>query len=259
MPTLGFIGCGAITEAVVRGLCTMPDLTCRNSISIVLSPRGSARSAALAAEFGMCDRAESNQEVIERADWVFIGLLAQQTEEILKAIKFKPDQQIVSMIPFGLIDIRPHVLPATNVVFSIPMPSVAMHLGPIAMFPRNEKVKELYSNIGVPVEVDNTTQLVTLTCGTAFMAPYYQLLDTMTSWMEAKGVSRDASSQFVGSLFHSLTVDALKVKGNGYAELTEECQTTGGLNEQALRELRASGAYEHWQVALESINTRMTN
>jgi hypothetical protein len=44
------------------------------------------------------------------------------------------------MIPFGLIDIRPHVLPATNVVFSIPMPSVAMHLGPIAMFPRNEKV-----------------------------------------------------------------------------------------------------------------------
>jgi hypothetical protein len=38
------------------------------------------------------------------------------------------------------------------------------------------QVKELYSNIGVPVEVDNTSQLVTLTCGTGFMAPYYQLL-----------------------------------------------------------------------------------
>jgi hypothetical protein len=46
----------------------------------------------------------------------------------------------VSMIPFGLLDVRPLVLPATDVVFALPMPSVAIHCGPIAMFPPHAQV-----------------------------------------------------------------------------------------------------------------------
>jgi hypothetical protein len=44
------------------------------------------------------------------------------------------------MIPFGLLDVRPLVLPATDVVFALPMPSVAIHCGPIAMFPPHAQV-----------------------------------------------------------------------------------------------------------------------
>mmetsp|Transcript_5072 Transcript_5072/g.10390 ORF Transcript_5072/g.10390 Transcript_5072/m.10390 type:complete len:80 (-) Transcript_5072:42-281(-) len=72
MPTLGFVGCGAIAEAVVRGLCTIPDVSFRDKLSIILSPRSAEKSSALAAEFGMCSRAETNQEVVDRADWVFV-------------------------------------------------------------------------------------------------------------------------------------------------------------------------------------------
>ena len=50
----------------------------------------------------------------------------------------------------------------------------------------------------------------------------------------------------------------MRCAGDGYAALTEECQTPGGLNEQALRELMAAGAYAHWQGALDSILTRMS-
>jgi len=206
----------------------------------------------------MCSRAETNQEVVDRADWVFVCLLAQQAGSVLDSLQFKPEQQIVSFIPFGLIDIRPHVGPATNVVFAIPMPSVAKHLGPILMYPPNKQVNELLSHIGVPVEVPDTAQLTTVTCGTALMAPYFQLLGTVTKWMEQNGVQRSAASRFVGSLFHCVTVDALQVQGDGYDALTEECQTAGGLNEQALRELKAAGAYGHWEGALDSILTRMS-
>lgn len=45
--------------------------------------------------------------------------------------------------------------------------------------------------------------------------------------------------------------------GDGYDELTEECQTKGGLNEQALNDLNKSGAFDHWTEALEGIRTRL--
>ena len=45
--------------------------------------------------------------------------------------------------------------------------------------------------------------------------------------------------------------------GSGYEELTAESQTLGGLNEQAVNELRASGAYDHWTAALDSVHTRL--
>jgi len=46
----------------------------------------------------------------------------------------------VSLIPFGLLDVRPLVSPATDVVFALPMPSVAIHCGPVAMFPPHVQV-----------------------------------------------------------------------------------------------------------------------
>lgn len=46
----------------------------------------------------------------------------------------------MSLIPFGLLDVRPLVSPATDVVFALPMPSVAIHCGPVAMFPPHVQV-----------------------------------------------------------------------------------------------------------------------
>lgn len=255
--TIGFVGTGAIAEAVIRGLCTSPGL--KAPPQLVLSPRSAVRSAALAAEFSMCTVAASNQEVVDRCDWVVISLLAQQATAIISELKFRPGQQIVSLIPFGLLDVRPLVGPSTNVVFALPMPSVAIHLGPVAMFPPNKQVAELFGHIGVPVELANDEEMGAITPVTALMAPYYHLLGHTTNWVADKGVPKEAASKFVGSLFHALTVDALKVQGDGYEALTEECQTKGGLNEQTLQELKASGAYDHWTDALESIATRLSN
>mmetsp|Transcript_15685 Transcript_15685/g.30243 ORF Transcript_15685/g.30243 Transcript_15685/m.30243 type:complete len:259 (-) Transcript_15685:77-853(-) len=252
---IGFVGTGAIAEAVVRGMCTSPSLS--SPPQILLSPRSASRSAALATEFKTCAVASTNQEVVDKCDLVVVALLAQNASTALKELSFRPGQQIVSLIPFGLLDIRPLVGPATNVVFALPMPSVAIHLGPVAMFPPNKLVAEMFAHIGVPVELADEKEMSAITPATALMAPYYKLLGTTTNWITSKGVRKEAASKFVGSLFHALTVDALKVGGDGYDELTEECQTKGGLNEQALNDLNKSGAFDHWTEALEGIRTRL--
>jgi pyrroline-5-carboxylate reductase len=74
-------------------------------------------------------------------------------------------------------------------------------------------VAALFNHIGKAVELRDAAEMSAVTPVTALMAPYYQLLDTVTGWMVSKGVRQEASSVFVGSLFHALSVDALKVQG----------------------------------------------
>ena len=67
---IGFLGTGAITEAVVTGLATAPEPP-----DIVVSPRTIARSRALAQCFGNVAVAADNQAVLDRADIVVLARL----------------------------------------------------------------------------------------------------------------------------------------------------------------------------------------
>ena len=70
--TFGFVGVGTINSAVVKGLCTCDT----PPKAVVLSPRNAEKAAALKAAFP--DRvtiADSNQAVLDAADWVFLVII----------------------------------------------------------------------------------------------------------------------------------------------------------------------------------------
>ena len=98
--TYGFIGVGTMSSAIVRGLCTLP----QPPKAVVLSPRGESNGLSLVQQFstgdtpGIVRRAKTNQEVVDESDVIFVGVLPQQTEEVLRALTFKPTQTIVSLV-----------------------------------------------------------------------------------------------------------------------------------------------------------------
>ena len=77
--TVGFLGVGTINSAVCRGLCTLaPEL---RPSEVLLSPRGAAKAAALAADFpGVCRVCETNQAVVDGSDTLFLAMLPQQAD-----------------------------------------------------------------------------------------------------------------------------------------------------------------------------------
>jgi hypothetical protein len=75
------------------------------------------------------------------------------------------------------------------------------------------QVAALFAHLGKPVQLQDAAEMSAVTPVTALMAPYYQLLDSVTKWMTTNNVRQEAASVFVGSLFHALSVDALKVQG----------------------------------------------
>ena len=91
---LGFIGTGNITCDVVTGIC-------KSKISfkkILVSPRNKNKAQKLSRKFKKVYIAKTNQEIIDKSDWVFLSVTPIVGETIIKNLKFKSNQKVISFI-----------------------------------------------------------------------------------------------------------------------------------------------------------------
>ena len=87
---IGVLGTGTIASAVVHGIAG-------DGHDITISRRSEGRSSALAAAYETVTVAE-NQEVLDRSDVVFLGLMAETAWQILGALSFRPGQRVISFM-----------------------------------------------------------------------------------------------------------------------------------------------------------------
>ena len=94
--TIGFIGCGTIACAIATGLLTQTEHTISK---IYVSRRSESKSKALAAKFSekvlICD---DSQEIVDCCDAVFLCVLPQQEEEVLKRLNIDQDKTLISLV-----------------------------------------------------------------------------------------------------------------------------------------------------------------
>ena len=238
MTTIGFIGTGAITEAVASGLCTLAEPPTR----ITVSPRNTARAESLSGRFAQVSVAADNQSVVDVSDVVCIAVPADVGTAVLGELRFREHQSIVSflaMIPIA--EMQAYVAPARQICRMAPLPPVANHLGPIVFCPPNEDIATLFGGIGTLIEVDDEERLLTLWTVTAMMAPFFGLSRQMCAWLEARNIEPRQARRYVGSLIHALSVTGKRDGEGGFERLIDEHSTPKGLNEQALRELTRAG------------------
>ena len=91
---LGFIGTGKITSSVVTGICG-------SKISfkkIILSPRNRSIARDLKRKFKKVVIAKNNQEIINSCNWIFLAITPNVGEKIIKHLKFKSSQTVISFI-----------------------------------------------------------------------------------------------------------------------------------------------------------------
>ena len=120
--TIGFIGTGEITRAVVTGLSTVEG----EKPAILVSPRNEAIARDLADRFENVAVAGSNQDVIDGAEMVCLALRPQDAVGILEGLKFGPAHHVVSfMATYGVEQIEKLPAPAQKVTLVTPWPSMA--------------------------------------------------------------------------------------------------------------------------------------
>ena len=91
---LGFIGTGKIASSVITGICT-------SKISfnkVIISPRNKNIAKSLSHKFNKVVIAKDNQQIVDKCNWVFLAVTPSVGEFIIKNLKFKSNQTVISFI-----------------------------------------------------------------------------------------------------------------------------------------------------------------
>jgi len=89
------------------------------------------------------------------------------------------------------------------------------------------------------------------------MASYYKMLDTMSLWLNKRGVKKLDAQKYVTSLFLALSKDAVINSDKDLKLLVKDSQTPKGLNEQGLNEMIKKDVYKSLINTLNSIYKRL--
>jgi len=250
---LGFIGTGKIASAVITGICNAG----MEQADIYVSPRNEEKSKHLAEIYSNVQRMDSNQLVLENAEIIFIALIPDQAENILKQLNFREDHIIVSLVPYAkLSGLSEMVHPARTISRAIPLPTVVHHNCPVPIFNSNPMVEKIFNQIGQPLFVDTEDQLHALWTLTGLIAPYYELLEELSDWTASKGVDKKVSDRYVADMFHALSNTACRSDVIDFNQLVKHATTPDGLNEPAGKEIREKGAHGAYLEAADNLLKR---
>jgi pyrroline-5-carboxylate reductase len=251
---LGFIGTGKIASSVITGICS-------SSIKykkIIISSRNKVIANALKKKFKKIIIEKNNQKIIDNCNWIFLSVTPTVGERIIKKLRFKSNQTIISFIStITLSDLKKAVKIKAKIVRAIPLPPISLKKGPIPICPPNKKVKIFFDKIGTTIEIKNEKSSINFWSTSGMMAPFYELLRVMIDWLVKKGVKRKNAQKYITSLFLALSEDAVMNSKKDLKFLVKESQTPKGLNEQGVRELSRAGFYKSLEKTLNSIHKRL--
>ncbi len=251
---IGFIGTGTITTSVIQGLF-------RSKLKvkqILISERSKKNSSALSRQFRKVKVVKNNQDIIDQSNWVFIAVLPTVAKQILKELKFRKNQTIISFVSTANIAYLKQVLrPATTIVKAAPLPTIAHKLGPIVLFPYHTKVVNFFNHLGRAVVAKNEKENNLLWSIAASMATYFEFCHTLESWLVKRKVSEAKARSMIESLVfglsHTMLMSKTKTK-----DLVKEFQTKKGINEELLHRLQKAKMFQKTNEGLTKIFQRIT-
>ena len=251
---LGFIGTGKIASSVILGVC-------RSKIKfrqIIVSPRNKRIANNLKKKFKKVSIAKNNQDVINKSNWIFLSVTPKVGDKIIKDLKFKSNQTIISFIStINLSELKKMIKVKSKIVRAIPLPPISIKKGPVPIYPPNRQVKSFFDKIGSTIEIKNEKLSINFWSTSGMMASYYEMLRVMSNWLVKKGIKKQDAQKYITSLFLALSEDAVVNSNKDLKHLVKESQTPKGLNQQGLNTMSKKGVYKSVVNTLNSIHKRL--
>jgi pyrroline-5-carboxylate reductase len=251
LTSVGFIGTGALTAAIVRGIRSRSDAP-----TIHLSPRSEPVSAALARELPNVVREASNADVVANSTIVILGVRPQQVAAALQGLPFRRDHAVVSFAAtLRCSELSRLVAPATRVCRATPMATTASGRGPVVVWPALPEAVALFEGIADLVVAETEAQMAAFGCASGLVATFFEIEHSVCMWLVQAGIPPDAASLYVRSMFAAAAHSGLEHRSAPLAELAAAHQTPGGLNERARRLLLEAGWFDRIGGALQDLSS----
>ena len=251
---LGFIGTGKIASSVITGVCN-------SKISfnkILISPRNRSIAQKLKRKFRKVSIAKNNQEIVNSCNWVFLAVTPKVGKKIIPSLKFRSNQKVISFIAtINLAQLKKAIGKKVNIIRAIPLPPISLRKGPVPICPPDKQIKSFFNKLGTTVEIKNEKSSKNFWATSGMMAPFYELLKVLSDWLVKRGIKRNEAQKYITSLFVALSEVSVMNSKKDLKYLDNDSQTSKGLNEQAVKQLRKAGFYRSLEKSLNSILKRL--
>jgi pyrroline-5-carboxylate reductase len=253
MARLGFVGTGAITAAMVRGLrrSTLRDWP------VLLSPRNAELARDLAASFPDLTVAASNQAVADGVDLVVLAVRPQVAEPVPRDLRLRPDHTVISLIAGLDHELVRNWTGAATVCRAIPLPFVAEGQDATPVFPPDPAAVTLFDAPGRAQPVADRRDFDILAALSALMASYFGLVGIAAGWAADKGPPEAQARAYLSRLFANLG-GVLRDSPLDPDALRAAHSTAGGLNEQVFADFLGRSGGESLAAALDRVLGRIT-
>lgn len=247
---IGILGIGVIGSAIVEGFSYQND----PEHELYISPRNEERSKALAEKYPCVTRCSSNQEVLDQSELVIISVLPQIGLKVLEGLSFNKTHHVVNLMSDKKLDQLRSVIGQTQtLVHMVPLSFISRREGPIAIYPPNSLIEDLFKKLGHIIVLDDLKKIEAIAAITGLMTSYYSLLNDIVSWGEDNGLSNEESKDYTTNFFLALSKHA---KEDQLPILANE-MTPGGINELGVNYIRDLGGFKQWIDILDPMLKRI--
>ena len=251
---IGFVGTGVITEAIVSGLVASYFV----AEELCVSERNSTRSARLAALDSRVRVEADNQRIVDTADLLFLAIRPQDAEEVVRSLRFQPNQAVASLI--ATIEgetLQQWIEVPVKIVRAIPLPPVAQRRGVTAIYPPDADLAKLFTALGSAVEAQTLDEFDAYAAASALMGLYFGVMESAAEWLGEQGAEAAGARQYLSDVFVELARTAEREVDVSFAELRVEHSTPGGLNQQLHEVFVEQGGSQAIHAALDSVSSRI--
>jgi len=249
---IGFVGTGAISAAVIEGLCRVAEG--ETAPAIIVSPRSETVSQDLVARHPNVRRAGSNQEVVESSDMVCLGILPRQLDDLLAGLRFRGGQVVISFV-FGadIAEIAARIDADVRVCQAVPLPTAARREGPLLLYPAIPEARELLAPLGTLIEPEDPAQMAAYALGGAQMSSFFALALEAIDGVAAHGAPRDGARDYMMAMYRALTGTGLATPTSELGLLPERHETPNGVNEACRLQLERINWFDGYRSGIEAV------
>lgn len=246
MARIGFLGAGEIASVMVRTIAG-------DGHQITVSQRNERVSAALEAAHPGLRRA-ANQSVVDDSDIVVLCLLADVARADLPGLRFRKDQTVISVMARMSIDeLRGLCAPVQDICVAIPLPPMPMGGTPLACFPENPRLTELF---GAHAEIHPCPSEAALNAhfaATGTLLPFLDQIDIAAGWLADFTGDKTQASAYLAGLIGGYCRLLTGPGAPPLAQLRAGLGTEGGLNQTLSKALKDSGAHDALRDGLDGL------
>ena len=242
--TIGFLGCGNMSIAIIKAL--IDSQTVRPE-EVWASNRSSRKLDNAVEQFGI-QRADSNDELLEKSDIVVISVKPQDLYEALEPIcsQFEPDHIVISVAAgVQLAALQKILYKTSNLIRIMPNTPVRIQQGVIGVCtgPKADYlgplVENIFKELGAVIRVEEGDGFEAITVGAGSGIGFvFELMLYWQEWLEEHGITGEVAKEMTVQTFLGAAHLASESKTITLEELQRKVVSKKGVTAAGLQSMR---------------------